>query len=168
MKNRLVLLVLFLFTIISDQLSKYLVNQHLELHETKIILGNLLYLRYIKNPGIAFGISFLHPKIMIVVTILIIILFGYLFFRSSVIPNTQSARIAVILVLGGAVGNLIDRLRMGEVIDFIEMGIAGHYWPVYNCADIFVTVGMCILIYHFAFDRATVINTTIHRTDYHE
>jgi len=167
-KNRLVFLVFFLFAIISDQLSKYLVNQHLELHETKRILGNVLYLRYIKNPGIAFGISFLHPKVMIVVTMLIIILFGYLFFRSSVIPNTKSARIAVILVLGGAVGNLIDRVRMGEVIDFIEMGIAGHYWPVYNFADIFVTVGMCILIYHFAFDRATVINSTFHRTDYHE
>lgn len=168
MKNRLVFLVLFLFTIISDQLSKFLVNQHLELHETKRILGNVLYLRYIKNPGIAFGISFFHPMVMIVVTMLIIIILGYLFFRGSVIPTTKSARIAVILVLGGAIGNLIDRVRMGEVIDFIEMGIAGHYWPVYNCADIFVTVGMCILIYHFAFDRATEIDTTVHHPDYHE
>ena len=56
----------------------------------------------------------------------------------------------MVLVLGGAVGNLIDRIRMREVIDFIDMGIGRYRWPTYNFADIYVTVGMFILIFFYA------------------
>ncbi len=57
-----------------------------------------------------------------------------------------NGRFAVVIILGGAAGNLIDRIRFGEVIDFINMGIGSHRWPTYNVADISLTIGVILLI----------------------
>lgn len=154
-RNRFFLVVLFIFAVVSDQVSKYVIDSTFQLHETRSLIGNLLYLRYIRNPGIAFGFSLGHPAIMLTLTVLIIILLVYFFIKTDVFSETLPVRIAMVLVLGGAVGNLIDRFRMGEVIDFIDMGIGMHRWPVYNFADIYVTVGMTILIVTYAFRRET-------------
>jgi signal peptidase II len=65
------------------------------------------------------------------------------------LPRTERVkRLLLGLILGGAVGNLIDRVYDGAVIDFIEMGIGGHWWPVYNVADIGVTVGAVLLLWY--------------------
>ena len=159
MRNRFFLAVLFVFTIVSDQLSKHVIDTTFQLYETRSILGNLLYLRYIRNPGVAFGISLGHPAVMLTITVIIIFFLLYFFLKTDVFSDTLPVRIAMVLVLGGAIGNLIDRFMMGEVIDFIDMGIGVHRWPVYNFADIFVTVGMAILIITYSLKRESSKST---------
>lgn len=151
MKNKLLLFALFVFVIVSDQVSKYFIVATFNLHESRRIVNNILYIRYIKNPGAAFGLSFGPPLVMLAVTILIIIILGYLFLKGNLFSDNMPGKIAMVMVLGGAVGNLIDRIRMKEVVDFIDMGVGHYRWPVYNLADVYVTIGMVILIYFFSF-----------------
>ncbi len=151
MSNKLLLFALFVFTIVSDQISKIIVSSTFDLYDKKIIISNILYLSYIKNKGAAFGLSIGHPLVMLTVTILIILIFGYLFLKGKFFPDNIFCNVGMVLVLGGAIGNLIDRIRMREVIDFIDMGIGRYRWPTYNFADIYVTIGMFILIFFYAF-----------------
>jgi len=150
-KDKLLLIALFVFTIVSDQVSKYFIVATFNLHESRRIIQNILYLRYIKNPGAAFGLSFGHPHVMLTITFLIIIILGYLFLKGNLFSNNMLGKTAMVMVLGGAIGNFIDRIRMKEVVDFIDMGVGHYRWPVYNLADIYVTIGMVILIYFFSF-----------------
>ena len=64
-------------------------------------------------------------------------------------------RISVAGILGGAIGNLIDRLRFGEVIDFLDVYVENYHWPAFNVADSAITVGVIVLIIHFAFEKRT-------------
>ncbi|MFC1490760.1 signal peptidase II [Candidatus Latescibacterota bacterium] len=151
MKNNLLLTLLFLFAIVSDQISKYFITVNFNLYESKSLIGNFLYFHYIKNPGAAFGLTLGHPLFMLAITILIVIILGYLFLKGNIFSDNMLGKTAMVLVLGGAFGNLIDRVRFMEVVDFIDMGIGTHRWPVYNLADVYVTIGMFILIYYFTF-----------------
>jgi len=151
-KNKLLLFALFVFVVVSDQLSKFIIDTTFHLNESKSIIGNILYLRYIRNPGAAFGLSLGHPHVMLTVTILITVILGYFFLRGKLFTNNIPSRVAMVMVLGGAVGNIIDRIRMREVIDFIDMGVGRYRWPVYNLADVYVTFGMFILIYLYSFE----------------
>ncbi len=151
MKNKFLMIAIFLFTVISDQVSKIIINNTFDLYESVSLIKNFLYLRYIRNPGIAFGMSFGHPLLMLAVTSLIILILLILFLKGKIAPYNEIGKIAMVMILGGAVGNLIDRIRMREVIDFIDMGLGDYRWPVYNFADAYVTIGMFILIYVLSF-----------------
>jgi signal peptidase II len=82
---------------------------------------------------------------MFVITMVVVALLVYLYVKGTVQPDTIPGKIALLMIFSGAAGNLIDRVRMGEVIDFIEMGIGRYRWPVYNFADIYITLGMIVL-----------------------
>jgi len=150
-KHKYVLIALFLFTIVTDQVSKLIIHTKFDLNESVSLIKNILYLRYIKNPGIAFGLSFGHPLFMLAVTTIIIIILFILFLKGKIASENELGKIAMVMILGGAIGNLIDRIRMKEVIDFIDMGLGRYRWPVYNLADTYVTIGMFILIYVVSF-----------------
>jgi signal peptidase II len=158
-KQKLLLIFLFLFAVVSDQISKHMISSRFELYESKRLIGNFLYLRYIKNPGVAFGITLGHPLIMLTITVAIVIVLGVLFLRGDLFSDSPLGKSAMVLVLGGAIGNLIDRIRFREVVDFIDMGIGTHRWPVYNVADIYVTIGMLILIFFFTFQESSSRDT---------
>ena len=64
-------------------------------------------------------------------------------------------RVSVAAILGGAIGNLIDRLRFGEVLDFLDVYVESYHWPAFNVADSAITVGVIALIIHFAFEKRT-------------
>ena len=165
MKNALLLFTLFVFTVVSDQVSKYFIVATFNLHESRRILYNILCLRYIKNPGAAFGLSFGHPLLMLTITILIIIILGYLFLKGNLFSDNILGKTAMVMVLGGAVGNLIDRMVMKEVVDFIDMGVGNYRWPVYNLADVYITIGMFIMIYLFSFKAKPRKTSIIHSSE---
>ena len=165
MKNSLLLFALFVFTVVSDQVSKYFIVATFNLHESKRILYNILYLRYIKNPGAAFGLSFGHPLLMLTITILIIIILGYLFLKGNLFSDNILGKTAMVMILGGAVGNFIDRMVMKEVVDFIDMGVGHYRWPVYNLADVYITIGMFIMIYLFSFKAKPRKTSIIHSSE---
>jgi len=150
-KHRFTLLALFFATILTDQLTKIIIDQSFDLFDVKRIIPFVLTFRYIRNPGVAFGINLGQPWIMMVLNIFIIFLLIYLFFKDSVLAGSTTGKTGMVFVIGGAVGNLIDRIRMGEVIDFIQMALGHYTWPVYNLADIYVTIGMVLLIYVYFF-----------------
>jgi len=165
-KNKLLLFALFVSTVVTDQLSKFAIDRIFELYEAKRILGTFFYLRYIRNSGFAFGFSFGNPLFMVILTILIILTLGYLFLREKLFSDNILGKVGMVLVLGGAVGNLIDRIRMHEVIDFFDMGIGSHRWPVYNLADVYVTIGMVTLIYLYTFKTKPQYHQ-LHNSDQH-
>jgi len=150
---RLPYLFFFLVLIFLDQVTKLVVAAHFLEGESLNLIGDYLRLTYVRNPGAAFSLSFGGPQIMFAMTIFVIALLVYLYVKGSVHPQTVGGKIALLLVFAGAVGNLIDRCRMFEVIDFIEMGIGHYRWPVYNFADIFITFGTILLFLSYATGR---------------
>jgi len=149
-RNRLIFSLLFLFLVILDQVTKLAVASHFPLYSSTGIIGDILRLTFVKNPGAAFSLSFGNQYVMIAVTILVIVLLAVLIHRGTIRPGNLAGKISLVMIFAGAIGNLIDRIWAGEVTDFIDMGIGIHRWPVYNFADIYVTIGMVILFIGYA------------------
>jgi signal peptidase II len=129
-----------------DVSTKLLVQQHFVLYEQIDIIGEYVRLTYIYNPGAAFGISVGENPRVIFLTLSIVAL-GALMAMYWFTPATDRTRlVAIALICGGAIGNLIDRVRSeAGVVDFIDIGIGDVRWPVFNIADIAVTTGAIIL-----------------------
>lgn len=108
------------------------------------IIDGILRITLVKNTGAAFGMFQGQRPFFIAASVIACVILTWLGLRMPASERTQ--RFALSLILGGAVGNLIDRIYPGEVIDFIDMGIGAHRWYVYNVADIAVTVGVVLLL----------------------
>lgn len=137
------LILTFAIVLLLDQGTKYVVQDAMELYASIPIIGDYVRLTYIRNPGAAFGISIGNPTLFILLSFLACGVMGYYFLRLP--AGERWGRFALTLILGGAVGNLIDRIWYGEVTDFIEVGIDTYRWPVFNVADMAVTIGVALL-----------------------
>lgn len=125
-----------------DQWSKLWATRNLAFREPLHVLGDLVTFTYTRNSGIAFGMfqGKVFPFYIFSMVAALAVL--WLWVRTSHITRAREWSLA--LILGGAVGNLIDRVRFGEVTDFIELGWRGHYFPVFNVADMCVTFGVIL------------------------
>ncbi len=133
------------FVVLLDQVTKYLVRQHLELHATVRVLGNFFRLTYVENSGIVFGIRVGSAQPLITgLSIIAAVLILYYFFRER--ENHVLIRLSLALVLGGAIGNLIDRILFGRVTDFLDFGIGTYRFFVFNAADSAVTIGVILFL----------------------
>lgn len=145
--------------IVTDQLSKLHIMQTMRLHESIPVIPNLFSLTYIRNPGAAFGLMAGSSNAFRMVffgltSVFALVLLGTILYR---MPEREwMGRLSVAAILGGAVGNLIDRLRFGEVIDFLDVYIDNYHWPAFNVADSAITVGVIVLIIHFMFEKQDV------------
>lgn len=143
----LVFFLIALLVVVADQLSKAAVAAHFLPDESRIVIPHVLYLTYIHNYRGAFGLFGVHPLALAVAAAVIVILFYYGYRQGGA---TASTHIAFGLILGGAIGNILDRVRFHYVIDFIDLKgqIAGHnfWWPVFNIADSAITVGVAVLL----------------------
>jgi signal peptidase II len=130
-----------------DQVSKLLVLKYEILHVSRQVLGDALRFSLTMNPRGLFGMSYGPHWMHYVLPLLVVVIVIYLAWRS---PDRWSA-IGLGLVLGGGVSNnLIDRVRLGSVVDFIDMGIGNTRWYTYNLADAFAVAGVImILAYEF-------------------
>ena len=129
--------------VVIDQASKFIVRGSMALHQSEPVLGDFFRLTYIHNPGAAFGLNVGSPLLHTAFSILALGILVYLY--RSLTENERLLRLALCLVLGGAVGNIIDRLYLGEVVDFFDFGLGDLRWPIFNFADSFVTVGVLLL-----------------------
>jgi signal peptidase II len=134
-----------LLIVVIDQSTKLAIKSRFYLGETYDALGSLVRFTFVQNPGIAFGIHFGSAwfyAFFASVASLALLIYIYRMRQSRF-----TLRLALALIFGGAIGNLIDRFVYGEVIDFIEIGFAHWRWPfIFNIADIGVTIGMIILL----------------------
>ncbi|MFH1007953.1 MAG: signal peptidase II [Candidatus Latescibacterota bacterium] len=137
----------FSAAVLLDQWSKWVVFRRMELGTSKEVLGQFFRLTYIHNPNAAFGITLFGGGFHLLLSLAALGLLFFIMYRTA--PSQRAIRIALSMILGGAIGNLIDRIRMGEVIDFLDVGIGRYHWPVFNVADIAVTVGMILLLFSY-------------------
>jgi signal peptidase II len=142
--------------VVIDQVTKVYIMQTMRLHESIPVIPNLFSITYIRNPGAAFGIlstsSGSFRFIFFGLTSMFALgLLGTILARMP--KDDWMGQISVVAILGGAVGNLLDRLRYGEVIDFLDFYIEPYHWPAFNVADSAITVGVVFLILHFAFEK---------------
>lgn len=130
------------FALVLDIITKQLVL-HLMLENQSIeIISKLFYLTYAQNTGIAF--SFLEGKVPFIIIMTIIVILVVLKYIKNADRN-GACDICYGLVIGGAIGNLVDRLIYGYVIDFIDVRILGYHFPIFNLADSFIVIGILVL-----------------------
>jgi len=131
-------LVTFLVLLV-DQLSKLWIVRNFEPGESRIVLDQVLYLTYVQNQGAAFGILPGRSWLFLAGAFLVVVIFIIINCKRS---QSNSVQIITGLITAGAVGNVIDRIRLGYVIDFFDLG----WWPVFNIADIAIVCGALLLL----------------------
>lgn len=143
MKRSLLMLFLIAGAIVAlDYATKQWVMATLTFERPVEILGPFVRFTYTRNSGVAFGLGAGTSFPFYIFSIIAALAILYLFVRSRI--SGLARRIALSLIFGGAIGNLIDRVRWGEVVDFIQIGTERWYWPVFNVADAAVSVGVVL------------------------
>lgn len=142
--------------VILDQITKAAILINLPLHHSISVIPGFFNLTHIHNPGGAFGFmanqsSSLRSVIFLLVSILAIGLVYY-FYKNTPKTHTWLAT-GFALIFGGAIGNLIDRIRFGKVVDFLDFYVGNYHWPAFNVADSAITVGIAIFLFHLLFKK---------------
>jgi signal peptidase II len=148
-KKGLIALAITVLVVLLDQISKAWILAGLRLHDGFPLIDGFVNIVHVRNPGAAFGFlagaapMFRHAFFIAVPALAILLILNYL--RKSRIEDPAQVS-ALALILAGAVGNLIDRIRFGEVVDFLDVYVGTYHWPAFNVADSAVTIGAAILI----------------------
>ena len=131
-----------------DQVSKTLVVRNIALHQTVTVIPGFFSISHVLNPGAAFSLfadaSVYGPKALITFSSLILVAIAIVLSRSR--SGFTVTSLALSLIMGGAMGNLVDRLRFGSVIDFLMFKLGNYYWPDFNAADSAIVVGSLMLV----------------------
>lgn len=146
-KSRILLIALLVLAL--DQWTKWLVEAHLPEPSSQEIVPGWLHLSHVRNTGVAFGIFSNHGAngsawILSVLGLAALTLVGYFFWRTP--SGATLLLVALALVLGGAMGNLLDRLATGAVTDFIGVYLGSYRWPDFNVADSAISVGIGLML----------------------
>ncbi len=143
-----VLLITFVVILLLDQYTKYQVQQKIPLHHTIKVIDGFFNLTHLRNTGGAFGIfggekggigTFFFVSVSLVAAGIIL----YLFHKLK--EHERALSLALSLILSGAVGNLIDRIRYQEVVDFLDFHLFSYHWPAFNIADSGITIGIGLM-----------------------
>ena len=153
-------IVLFIFgaiaVIVLDQITKAVITEKLFMYGSYKVIDGFFSLVYVMNPGAAFGFLAGAPEIFrylffISVTVLAILLIIYYILKSK--SQDVLIVISLTLIFGGAVGNLIDRIRFGAVVDFLDFYIGAWHWPAFNVADSAISIGAVLMIWEMMVSR---------------
>ena len=156
MKNKSFYFICIFFLVAVDQLTKTIVNRSMGLYSSIKVIPGFLNLTYIRNKGAIFGFfswpgNSLVYVFLTLTSFLALSLVIYYFFKT---PSSEKLmKISLSLILAGALGNLIDRVFRGYVIDFVDCYIKKWHWPFFNVADSCITIGALFLIYIFLFKK---------------
>jgi signal peptidase II len=144
------LLIVCSLILFSDQWTKYVVQQRLALYQRVEVIQGFFDLIHVRNPGGAFGIfggekGGLGSLLFVVVSLVAIGSILFLFVKTREDEKTLSLSFS--LVLSGALGNLVDRLRFGEVVDFLDFYLHSYHWPAFNVADSAICIGIGLMAF---------------------
>ena len=134
----------FCLVLAADQITKYWIARAFPLYRSCPVWGNFIRLTHVRNPGGVFGIPLGGPSPVLPIILSLVLLVVLYFMRFS--RGQLLKTVALALIAAGACGNLIDRIRFGAVIDFVDVGISRYRWPVFNIADSAVTVGVLLIM----------------------
>jgi signal peptidase II len=137
--------------LVLDRLTKIIVDRTMSLHQSIPIIDGFFSLTYVRNTGAAFGIlSGSHEAFRLPFLILVSVLaLGFVVVMLKRLRDEERGLItALSFIIGGAIGNLVDRVLYGEVIDFLDFYWSHYHWPAFNLADSCITVGVLITLYY--------------------
>lgn len=138
------MMVLTILFLIIDIISKLVVSNLMNVNDSIIIVKNFFYITYVRNTGAAWSIFSEHTWFVIIISLVIICLIFLYVYKHK--PKSKIELLGYSLVLGGALGNFIDRIVYGYVIDFLDFYIFGYNYPIFNLADTFILIGVMLLI----------------------
>lgn len=148
-RKYILLLVVAVVILVVDQWTKHLVHHNFRWGESVPVLEPFFSLTYVRNMGAAFGLlhrapAYFREPFFIVVPVLALFIIGFVYYRLA--EHETLTALALSLIVGGAIGNLIDRLRFGYVIDFLDFHWRDFYhWPAFNVADSAIVVGVALM-----------------------
>ena len=142
---------IIIFTLFLDQVSKRIVVENIEILANSFEISKFLNLVYVENRGVSFGMFSEHDKSFYfgILSMLVSAYIIYLLVKS----NNLIESLGLSLILGGAIGNGVDRLYYGYVIDFIDLHFKNLHWPAFNFADAFITVGAIVFVVGITLDK---------------
>ncbi|ABQ28457.1 signal peptidase II [Geotalea uraniireducens] len=142
----LILLTVSILVIGIDQATKLFVNKVMDLHSSITVVQNFFNITYMRNKGAAFSFlsnfNYRIPFFILVSLVAVVVIISVIY---KLRPDQKFAALSLSLILSGALGNLIDRVRLGEVIDFLDAHWYEHHWPAFNVADSAICVGVFLL-----------------------
>lgn len=151
LQNKKKYVLILTLIIISDQVSKFFINSYFQDNPYKVlnVIKDFLALRFVKNQGAVWGIFSnpshdLIPKIITLLSVLALGVVIYYFLKLQEVCKWELT--ALSFIMGGAVGNIIDRIVQGYVVDFLDVAIGSYHWPTFNVADSFISIGVILLI----------------------
>ena len=150
-KIMICILIILLCPII-DQFTKVLAINHLKDISTMPIINNVFHLTYMENTGAAFSMLNQNTKFLTIITIIFILILLFFLYKEVKGNNNIFMKIGVSFIIGGALGNLIDRVMRSYVVDFFDLRII--HFAIFNVADLFVTIGAIFVLYVLIFDKS--------------
>jgi signal peptidase II len=135
--------------VLLDQFLKAYIGGSMNLHESIPVIEGYFNITYVKNPGAAFGFlanSAPEFRSLFLISVTVIAIVLILYFISKSTEKEVFLTFSLSLILGGAVGNLIDRIRFGEVTDYLDFYISSYHWPAFNVADSAISLGALVLV----------------------
>ncbi len=134
-------------SLVLDQLTKIYVDNNFALSESYKVIANFFHFTYVRNPGAAFGMLADSPyRMPFFISVSIVASLGIIWYLRLTAAEKRWQHFALGLIFSGAIGNLIDRIRYSEVIDFIDVHWYNWHWPAFNIADSAICVGVTILL----------------------
>lgn len=132
---------------IVDQLVKWRIGDFMHLGQTIPVISNVFHITYVLNPGAAFGI--MENQRFMFISVAVALMLVTVVFYKRLLKESRRFQYGVMMLMGGAAGNLFDRINTGLVVDFIDFRI----WPVFNIADIAICAGAGLIIYDICFKQ---------------
>jgi len=147
-----------------DRLTKRLVAKDVSLHDSVTVIKHVFYITHVENRGAAFGIFNDSPSqwkigLLVLFFIVALVIVSALLWKSS--HSLTASAIGLSLILGGAMGNLWDRLLNGRVVDFLLVYIGSYQWPAFNVADSAIVVGAGLLVFEILFAKAPAAEKSV-------
>ena len=139
-------LMMIVFTIVFlliDIVSKLVISNLMNVYDSVIVIKNVFNITYVRNTGAAWSLFSDNTWLIIIISLIIISFIVFYIYKNR--PKNKIENISYSLVLGGAIGNFIDRIIYGYVIDFLDFNIFGYDYPIFNLADTFIVIGVIIL-----------------------
>lgn len=142
--------------VLLDQITKAVILQNLPMYDSITVIPGFFDITHIHNPGGAFGFfanqSLILRKILFLFISSLAVIFVFYFYMRTP-PTHPMLASGFALIFGGAVGNMIDRIRFGKVVDFLDVYIGVWHWPVFNVADSAISTGVAVFVFHILFNK---------------
>jgi signal peptidase II len=143
--------------VVSDRLAKWVVDKNIALHESVAVVPGFFHLTHVENRGAAFGLFAESPSewkiaVLVLFSLVALVVVSALLWKNSHAMTTTGVGLA--LILGGALGNLWDRLLSGQVVDFLDFYVGNYHWPAFNLADSAIVMGALLLVTEILFSKS--------------